>query len=98
MVPRPSKNNSYCCVCKIPFEDYLTVRFTTCSISIPPRMPYWFAIQNIHKGSWTCAVSSPIKQQPSNLLPGNEADQPNRDQLERSNPSANCPHSPPNAV
>ena len=36
MVPKPSKNNSYCCVCKLPFEDYLTVQIIICSMSILP--------------------------------------------------------------
>lgn len=31
-VPKPSKNNSYCCVCKVPFDDYLTVTLTLFSI------------------------------------------------------------------
>ena len=25
MVAKPSRSNSYCCMCKLPFDDYLTV-------------------------------------------------------------------------
>lgn len=35
-VPKPSKANSYCCICREPFEDYLTVvNFLLQHINIP---------------------------------------------------------------
>ncbi len=41
-MPKPSKNNSYCCICKAPFEDYLSVPPTLFSTSIcPPIRPRW---------------------------------------------------------
>lgn len=46
-VPKPSKNNSFCCVCKVPFEDYLSVLFYLLSILINQNIDICSKNQNI---------------------------------------------------
>lgn len=37
MVPKPSKSSSFCCMCRIPFDDYLTVLIGWFSTSTFPN-------------------------------------------------------------
>lgn len=61
MVPKPSRNNSYCCVCKTPFEDYLTVPFILFSTSITHLISSLCENRTTISASKTFARSFPIK-------------------------------------